>query len=838
MFRRRVTILYALFLVLSGGIGVRLLQLQVIEGERFRREALAPDLRRIALPAIRGAIRSREGEVLARDRNALTIHLVPSVFRDRSLVFAVADAWELLHPRASPGSAEEGASGESGDAVRRRVLLGPLGLARELLAIPARRAGDLRELRFRGARLVAPRGDLLRAPDEMPLRLRECLALIRGDGLRVLTRDLERIARSGGSLGDALGLAAETVASRLRAEVDALLVLGRDLGLDDWAAVSLQIDALLARERRWIDRRVQAQREDAICMDRLGTFRPSVATLGVAGYLEVVRAAAARYPSSELTHRRLAACAAIMGGGVPRPDLSGPDEPGPPIHLDPADRERLVEAYEVFDTRPARVAPSYCARVAASPDYEPERYLSERRERRLRHQFARYRSWRFGVGAPPRAAALIEGAGRLSELGFSIEPTFARERIREEIPSDLQLLVGRLSASRKAISGVEARLDATLAGRAGSAAVDADLETVNLEPARHGASVDLSISLDLQRALGEILDEPGAIAILDARSGAVLALRSYPTPPSLLLEEEESRRDALEAAKARLLAERPDGWKADYRALRDAVRESPTWHLAVENPGQCPPGSVFKAITLLVGLEQGKIDSRTRFECAVSHGSRFGCKGHGLVDVPRALEVSCNHFCYETGLLLGRVPLLEIYDLLGLAEPIPGLARREQGLRRLIARDDVRNLAIGQGNLSCVPVRVAGVAASLAMGRVVRPHLWRPPGFEALGPPLGRPETLALVREGMRRVVGPGGTARRTAGLAALRVAAKTGTAQLTDDADLPVNEAWFVGYAPAEDPRFAFAVLLHRTPKEGADAAPIALRALEICGELFGRWW
>lgn len=176
MFRRRVTILFALFLVLAGGIGVRLLQIQVVDGERFRREALAPDLRRIVLPAVRGAIRSREGEVLARDRNALTIHLVPSVFRDRSLVFAVADTWVLLHPEGSPGSPEEGdLPGGSGEAMRRRVLMSPLHLARELLAIPAWRAGDLRELTFRGARLVAPRGDLLRTSDEMPLRLRECL---------------------------------------------------------------------------------------------------------------------------------------------------------------------------------------------------------------------------------------------------------------------------------------------------------------------------------------------------------------------------------------------------------------------------------------------------------------------------------------------------------------------------------------------------------------------------------------------------------------------------------------------------------------------------------------
>jgi cell division protein FtsI/penicillin-binding protein 2 len=162
---------------------------------------------------------------------------------------------------------------------------------------------------------------------------------------------------------------------------------------------------------------------------------------------------------------------------------------------------------------------------------------------------------------------------------------------------------------------------------------------------------------------------------------------------------------------------------------------------------------------------------------------------------------------------------------------------------------DPQNLAIGGASLHCVPVRAAGLAASIARGRVVRP--WVAGSAPSIGEQvisLGSESVLQLVREGMKAVCGPGGTARRHADeLQRLRVAAKTGTADHTGPGGFEVHEAWFVGFAPADDPRLAFAVVLPNARAdqpglkgvEGADGAPYAVRALEICADAMEiRWW
>jgi penicillin-binding protein 2 len=206
----------------------------------------------------------------------------------------------------------------------------------------------------------------------------------------------------------------------------------------------------------------------------------------------------------------------------------------------------------------------------------------------------------------------------------------------------------------------------------------------------------------------------------------------------------------------------------------------------------------------------------------------------------RALKRSCNHFCYEVGGRLGRDVLVDGLARLGVFDPVPGLAGTPHGLEALLrsASEDVRNLAIGQGSLDCAPVRAAGVAASLATGRVIRPHLHRPQGFDPVGPHWAGEGHLQIIREGMREVVLPGGTAAATRELEKLRFAGKTGTAQLRDDLEGSLFNSWFVGYTPWDDPRFAIAVVLDRTAKEGPEVAPIAARVAEIVGEEMGRWW
>ena len=197
---------------------------------------------------------------------------------------------------------------------------------------------------------------------------------------------------------------------------------------------------------------------------------------------------------------------------------------------------------------------------------------------------------------------------------------------------------------------------------------------------------------------------------------------------------------------------------------------------------------------------------------------------------------------------LGAQRLVAAYERLGLFEPIPGLPVQRPS-KGLLMGAHCRNLAIGGGSLHCTPIRAAGLAASIARGRVVRPWVAGPPlpVGDALVPP-GSEWMLALVREGMRGVCGPSGTARKHAtDLQRLRIAAKTGTADHPGAGGRQVHEAWFVGYAPLDDPRLAFAVVLPNARADepgfkgvvGADAAPYAVRALEICAEALGvRWW
>jgi penicillin-binding protein 2 len=142
------------------------------------------------------------------------------------------------------------------------------------------------------------------------------------------------------------------------------------------------------------------------------------------------------------------------------------------------------------------------------------------------------------------------------------------------------------------------------------------------------------------------------------------------------------------------------------------------------------------------------------------------------------------------------------------------------------------NLSIGQGRLLCTPLQVAALMAGIATGgRVPTPHFLHH-RVDADGTVHGvnqegrtvdmRPDVLQAVRQGLRDVT-RSGTAR-SANLDQYRVAGKTGTAQTgrRDENDRKLYHAWFAGYAPADTPRIAFAVVNEHTYLHGGDAAPI----------------
>jgi len=144
-------------------------------------------------------------------------------------------------------------------------------------------------------------------------------------------------------------------------------------------------------------------------------------------------------------------------------------------------------------------------------------------------------------------------------------------------------------------------------------------------------------------------------------------------------------------------------------------------------------------------------------------------------------------------------------------------------LPRLASEAEVANFAIGQGDVRVTPLQVAVMMAAIANGGTIpRPHL-----VDSAAPADPRrftiaPEDLEIVRRGMRDVVqGAHGTARTYFHLSGLTVAAKTGTAEVEG---MPLNHAWFAGFAPYEKPRIAFAVVVEWVEGHGAEvAAPVA---------------
>jgi penicillin-binding protein 2 len=263
-----------------------------------------------------------------------------------------------------------------------------------------------------------------------------------------------------------------------------------------------------------------------------------------------------------------------------------------------------------------------------------------------------------------------------------------------------------------------------------------------------------------------------------------------------------------------------------------------------------PPGSVFKIVTAIAGLEQGAVHPDDSVVCSGSarvFNHRFRCwkrGGHGRVDLKRALAESCDVYFYQLGARLTIDPIASWSRRLGLGG-LTGidLAGEKSGLipdRQWSLRHrgtmwfpgETISVAIGQGPLLVTPLQVAVLMAAVANdGHVVRPHLARgmtPPSTREAG--VSQP-TLAFVRDALAAAVNEGGTGGR-ARMKTLRVAGKTGTAQVinqethVDSAQLEYerrDHAWFASFAPVEDPRLVVVVFVEHGGHGSDAAAPLA---------------
>jgi penicillin-binding protein 2 len=278
-----------------------------------------------------------------------------------------------------------------------------------------------------------------------------------------------------------------------------------------------------------------------------------------------------------------------------------------------------------------------------------------------------------------------------------------------------------------------------------------------------------------------------------------------------------------------------------------------------------PPGSVFKVLSAVALLESRRIDPDVRYDCRgyLDKPDRLRCLvftqqgvGHGLVDLGDALSRSCNVYFFHAAGVMGPQPIVEWARRFGIGRPtgvdlpfehsgnLPepdatasGDGRKSSGAAWHIA--DTRALAIGQSSLTVTPLQIARVMAAIANGGyLVTPFVARKAGpqladdesdlsFSRRQPIPGLSEgTLARIRAALVNVVArPTGTGYKTVRAKEIAIAGKTGTAQVSAG---QADHAWFAGYAPADKPRIAFAVVLEHAGSGGKAAGPVARQLVE----------
>ena len=430
--------------------------------------------------------------------------------------------------------------------------------------------------------------------------------------------------------------------------------------------------------------------------------------------------------------------------------------------------------------------------------------------------------------AYPLASAAAHSLGRVGEVSEIQlqQPAFAHLQ-----PGDL---VGQ--------AGLEAQYNQRLMGRDGFRKVVVNSRGVEVAEAerqepRDGPSLTLTLDGRLQAAMEQAFGgRAGSAVALDPQTGEILGMVSLPS------FDPNGFTNGIDPALWSRLTSDP---------------ETPLMNRVIQ--GQYAPGSLFKVVASVAALEEGVITPATTFFCGgqiTLYGTVFHCnrpEGHGLVDLHRALQMSCNVFFYQAGVRLEIERLSRWAKRLGLGLPtgvdlpheagglMPSPEWKLRTQKTPWYAGETVSVAIGQGQVMVTPLQMARLTALVANGgRLVQPHLVRPgPGQPAeLPDPVDlhlKPETLAAVREGLWAVVNEGGTGWR-ARIEGLDVCGKTGSAQVVARARLQkggaptsiLPHAWFLSFAPREQARIALVVLVEHGGSGAEAAAPVARQILQ----------
>jgi penicillin-binding protein 2 len=415
-------------------------------------------------------------------------------------------------------------------------------------------------------------------------------------------------------------------------------------------------------------------------------------------------------------------------------------------------------------------------------------------------------------------------------------------------------------------NGLEIIYETMLRGKKGYKEVEVDvsgreLKTLRKLPPKSGNTLVLTLDLRVQKVLEEAMagtpEEPvsGSVVAMKVHTGEIIAIASKPSFDSNLFAAGISR----------------ENWK---KLMDDELR--PLQHRTIT--GQYPPGSTYKIVTALAGLQEKIVTPETTVYCPghfrLGRG-RYRCwkrGGHGSVDLHKALVQSCDVYFYTVGNRLGIDKIAEYAKLLGLGDytglklmgekkgliPTTQWKLKSRNERWLLG--ETISASIGQGYNLVTPLQQAKMMTTVANGGVLlKPYLVKkiidPDGklIKEFHPKVEKkidiqPEYLELVKKALLGVVNePRGTGRRSRlKNKEILVSGKTGTAQVVklkvtedieEDDKIPYqfrDHAWFVAFAPYEKPEIAVAVLVEHGGHGGASAAPVAKKVMDAYFEYY----
>jgi penicillin-binding protein 2 len=348
-------------------------------------------------------------------------------------------------------------------------------------------------------------------------------------------------------------------------------------------------------------------------------------------------------------------------------------------------------------------------------------------------------------------------------------------------------------------------------------------DTTDIKEAKPGKDLKLTLDLDLQ-VVAELAMENkvGAVVALDPRNGEILAMVSRP---------------AYDPNKfaVRILS-------ADWKTLTDNP-DNPLLNRAIQ--AQLAPGSTFKPIMALAGLETGTIDENFTAGCggaAVFYGHLYHCHArHGSISLHRGIAQSCDVYFYNVGNKLGIDNIATYANYVGLGRRtgvdlpneaegvVPSSQWKIRNYRQKWYAGETISVSIGQGALTITPIQLAYAIGGMAMGGVWhKPHLVKGQDDKPREVKLD-PSNVQKVVDGMYGVVNEPGSTGIRAHLPGLEVCGKTGSAQVASNEFVKAHgksaamkdNSWFVGFSQRNNPEIVV-VALFQGGEHGMLAAPI----------------